>query len=211
LHESRRKYNADGIVTAHHQDDVIETMLINLTRGTNWRGLCSLRNHPTLLRPLLRTPKSTILAYARQYGLGWVEDETNQDERYLRNYIRHTLVPSMVTQQPNFKEIFISHYELQLKLLEDITSELNEIVKKSTSQNNERIVLRRYDLIMWPAAVSHEVLQHCCKLMSGHAILSSQAEGALLFAKTAKPHKALIPNKSLRMRTTRSELIVERV
>ncbi len=92
----RRVQAAQGavaVITAHHQDDVIETAIINLLRGTGPRGLSALQSNDTLTRPLLHTSKAELLAYAHQRHLKWREDSTNQDDRYLRNHIRHAITP----------------------------------------------------------------------------------------------------------------------
>lgn len=99
LNTLRQVANADAIVTAHHQDDVLETALINLIRGTHRRGLTSLASTTDLVRPLLDTPKQQLYAYAQDNGLQWREDSTNADTRYLRNRIRHTVVPRMSAAQ----------------------------------------------------------------------------------------------------------------
>jgi tRNA(Ile)-lysidine synthase len=78
------------IYTAHHADDIIESIAINLTRGTGWRGLVPLDN-PDIERPLLGATKAEILEYAGQHGLEWREDSTNADPRYLRNRLRSKL------------------------------------------------------------------------------------------------------------------------
>ncbi len=82
-----------AIVTAHHQDDVLETAVINLLRGTNRKGLTSLASREDMERPLLAVPKRDIIAYAKEQGLEWREDSTNEDTDYLRNYVRHQLLP----------------------------------------------------------------------------------------------------------------------
>ncbi len=81
-----------AIITAHHQDDVLETAVINILRGSGRKGLTSLGNQTDLLRPLLRVPKRDLVAYAQDHGLKWREDSTNQDETYLRNYVRRRLL-----------------------------------------------------------------------------------------------------------------------
>jgi tRNA(Ile)-lysidine synthase len=86
-----KKYSALGIVTAHHQDDIIETAIINSIRGSGRRGFVSLKSTPTRLRPLLYMAKADILEYAHANGVTWNEDETNTDPRYLRNSIRMLL------------------------------------------------------------------------------------------------------------------------
>lgn len=84
---------AQAVITAHHEDDVLETAIINLLRGTGRKGLASLASQSDLLRPLLHLSKRDIQAYARRSGLTWHEDSTNQDLKYLRNYVRHKVVP----------------------------------------------------------------------------------------------------------------------
>lgn len=93
LERVRRTYGAQAIVTAHHQDDVLETAILNLVRGTGRRGLTSLASSATLVRPLLYIAKSDIHAYAAANGIAWREDSTNADQTYLRNYIRARLLP----------------------------------------------------------------------------------------------------------------------
>ena len=75
------------IVTAHHRDDVIESVAINLTRGTGWRGLAVL-DSADIIRPLLDQPKQQLYQYALEHRLEWVEDSTNSSGMYLRNRLR---------------------------------------------------------------------------------------------------------------------------
>lgn len=95
LHAARRAAGARAIVTAHHRDDVLETAIINLVRGSGRKGLTSLGSREYVERPLLNVPKSYVIAYARDQGLTWHEDSTNQDVDYLRNYVRHNLLPRL--------------------------------------------------------------------------------------------------------------------
>lgn len=85
LHELAQKHDAK-IVTAHHLDDVVETVAINLTRGTGWRGLAVL--DAGIERPLVDTPKESLLRYAKNNEIMWREDSTNTSDAYLRNRIR---------------------------------------------------------------------------------------------------------------------------
>lgn len=95
----RNRYRADSIITAHHQDDLVETAFINLLRGTGRRGLVSMAANPKVLRPLLDWTKKDILRYARQQGLEWREDSSNQDEEFLRNYIRRCVMTRLSVSQ----------------------------------------------------------------------------------------------------------------
>lgn len=77
------------IVTAHHADDVVETVAINLTRGTGWRGLAVLDSD--VQRPLIDMTKRELIEYAKEYGLVWREDSTNASDAYLRNRLRRKM------------------------------------------------------------------------------------------------------------------------
>ena len=95
LERVRTERHARAIITAHHQDDVLETAILNLLRGTGRKGLTSLASTDHIVRPLLHISKQTVIAYAQANGLKWHEDSTNASERYLRNYIRLRLVPQL--------------------------------------------------------------------------------------------------------------------
>ncbi len=91
--------HAKAIITAHHQDDALETALINWLRGTGRRGYTALKNDHELLRPLLDTPKQEVINYAKLHKLAWRDDSTNQDTKYLRNLIRHKVMPQLTAKQ----------------------------------------------------------------------------------------------------------------
>lgn len=89
---------ADGemnfVATAHHREDQLETFFINLYRGSGSRGLAGIRpRRGGYLRPLLEMEKETIIAFAAEQGLPFVTDETNADTAYLRNFLRHEVLP----------------------------------------------------------------------------------------------------------------------
>ena len=90
--------NASIILTAHNADDNLETILLNLTRGTGLDGLCGIApvtlNSPlSLLRPLLFLTRTDILAYLSENGLAHREDESNKDAAFTRNRLRHEVLP----------------------------------------------------------------------------------------------------------------------
>lgn len=77
------------LTTAHHMNDIAETVAINLIRGTGWRGLAVL-DSPDIYRPLLVHTKQEIMSYAAKRSLSWREDASNASDQYLRNRIRMT-------------------------------------------------------------------------------------------------------------------------
>lgn len=92
LNSVKEKYGAKAIVTAHHQDDLLETALINLLRGTGRKGLTSLSSNVRLVRPLLNFQKTELIKYAESHELAWREDSTNKETDYLRNYLRLNII-----------------------------------------------------------------------------------------------------------------------
>ncbi len=99
--------NGDFIVTAHHADDNLETFLINLSRGTGLEGLTGIpAQNEKVIRPLLSFSRQEIEAYAASHNLVWREDSSNASDKYLRNKIRHHLVPLLKELNPNFMSSF---------------------------------------------------------------------------------------------------------
>lgn len=93
----------DYIATAHHLNDSIETVLFNLARGTGIRGMHGiLPKKNNLVRPLLFARKEEILNYANEMGLTWREDASNASDKYMRNYLRHNIIPHFEHLNPHF-------------------------------------------------------------------------------------------------------------
>lgn len=97
----------DFILTAHHADDNLETFLINLSRGTGLEGLTGIpAQNEKVIRPLLSFSRQQIEEYASVNKLKWREDSSNASDKYLRNKIRHHLVPLLKELNPNFMSSF---------------------------------------------------------------------------------------------------------
>ena len=98
--------DVDFICLAHHQDDQAETLLLQLARGAGVKGLAGMaRMSGKLLRPLLDVPRSRLEAYAKQHQLIWIEDESNTDTRFDRNFIRHKVLPILEESYPSIRQI----------------------------------------------------------------------------------------------------------
>jgi len=151
LHGARKAAGAIAVITAHHQDDVLETAIINLLRGTNRRGLSALKSHPNLHRPLLHMPKNELIAYAQLHGVKWREDSTNQDTTHLRNYVRHRIV-SRFSDLERIK--FLAH----LGVLGTLNRQIDEVLINELHQQPHTHALDRHWFIMLPHTVAREVL-----------------------------------------------------
>ncbi|MGI1806926.1 tRNA lysidine(34) synthetase TilS [Exiguobacterium sp. TDN 0502] len=99
------------LILAHHQDDQVETLLIQLVRGeANIDGIPDIRpfGNGWLHRPLLRESKQELLEYAEQYKVPWREDMSNAETTYLRNQIRHTVLPPLRESRPGFEHATVA-------------------------------------------------------------------------------------------------------
>lgn len=104
--EVLHKYRARKIATAHTLDDQAETVLMRLVRGSGALGLSGIPpvSEGYIIRPLIETPRSEIEEYLRAKGIKWVEDSTNRARDFLRNRIRHELIPELQEYNPRIKE-----------------------------------------------------------------------------------------------------------
>ncbi len=101
------RQTCDVLLLAQHRDDQAETVLLNLLRGSGLRGLAAmpeyrrLNEHVGILRPLLDISRAELAEYAAEQGLAWVEDESNLDSRYDRNFLRNEIFPALRTVWPS--------------------------------------------------------------------------------------------------------------
>lgn len=195
LRSLQELHHADAIVTAHHQDDVIETMILNLIRGTGWRGLSALRERSDLHRPLLATSRVEIVRYAIDHELDWREDETNDDVRYTRNYVRYRYVQRMTNQE---RQQWIALYDAQVSLTNDIDDELAHVAQAPCTT-----VFSRY----WLTMIGPEVWGTVLAYSLGRSLMSAHLRQLRHFVLTARPGKRLQLD-GFSYRVTVTELIV---
>lgn len=99
--ELKEKHQYDAVLTAHHADDQLETLFMRLSRGSGVDGLGGIRaKSGFLIRPLLSFFKEELIAYANENNLSWREDASNQSTKYLRNAIRHKVLPEFLALTP---------------------------------------------------------------------------------------------------------------
>lgn len=128
------------LLTAQHQDDQCETFMLALKRGSGPAGLAAmpvqsrLGSH-TLLRPLLSQTRQHLEAWAEEYALCWIEDESNQDTRFDRNFLRQAVIPTLVSRWPHFGRSVARSAQLcgeQEQLLDELLAEsLSELADEA--------------------------------------------------------------------------------
>lgn len=169
LRSVARKHSAP-IVTAHHADDVVETIAINLHRGTGWRGLAPLDSD--IVRPLLHMTKSELIAYAQKHKLQWREDSTNASNAYLRNRLRR----SMDDLSDGHKRELLALRSQQIASKKEIDVHIADLIGEGPAYS-------RYFFTHIPGSVAVE----CLRYITNAQLTRPQLERALLAIKTSQP------------------------
>ena len=134
--ELRDSLSFDYVLTAHHADDNLETFFINLIRGTGLEGLSGIpKRNEFILRPLLPFSRESIETFAKNNHLSWREDSSNASSKYLRNKIRHEVMPVLRELNPQLLESFQktqSHLKKSSHLIEDYVSAIFPRVAQET-------------------------------------------------------------------------------
>lgn len=107
----------DIVVTAHHSDDNVESVLFNLFRGTALKGMCGIKKgflveQGKIFRPMLGVPKREILRYLLKHKLQWREDSTNKENKYTRNFIRNEMLKNTEKYFPQYEKRVYSFCQL---------------------------------------------------------------------------------------------------
>ncbi len=148
------------LVTAHHLNDSIETVLINLARGTGLEGLTGISaKRGNLIRPLLFATRTDLENYAAQHEIAWREDSSNATDDYQRNFIRHHIVPAFKKLNPSFEETIketLSKIQSEFNVLK---SDLEVWKKDNLVTENHRTKIKKRGLEFSGAAR----LWHCIK------------------------------------------------
>ena len=137
-------FKFDYILTAHHANDNLETFIINLVRGSGLEGFTRIKSvNNNVIRPLLSFSRKEIETYAEAHKIKWREDSSNASNKYLRNKIRHELVPVLEELNPQMLDSFAntqSHLNDSLNLVEDYIGLIYpEIVSKTMYGYNLKI------------------------------------------------------------------------
>lgn len=186
------------VTTAHHQDDVIETIALNLRRGTRWRGLAVMGDQ-RIERPLLEWTKQDIYDYALRHRLEWVEDATNQSDAYLRNQLRRRLQARLTDQQ---RAAFGRLWRQQWRLRREIDQ---EALRLSSCLGS------RYFWAHIPIEPARELLYREVQRLTGVSLLSAQLDRLLIAIKTGRAGTVWQPAASVRVKLSVKSVTIKRV
>lgn len=150
-----KKYNLKLLFMAHHNDDLIETVLMRITRGSNLKGYLGFEkemtvNNFTIVRPLVEKSKEEIIKYNQENKIKFFTDLSNNDVNYTRNKIRHKVLPILKEINPNLKQSILNYNNE----LQEVNNYINKRVDKlyeeevNNYQMNLTEILKEEDLII---------------------------------------------------------------
>lgn len=184
------------IVTAHHADDVVGSVAINIHRGTGWRGLGVLAR-PSVERPLLTWRKRDVYEYALDHRLEWAEDSTNSSHKILRNRLR----ASILALSDHMVAKLIALRAAQLNLQEAIDTEITE--------RYEDYGEKRYPYTVMSPKVAVEILRRYVEAKLGTRPTRPETQRLLLAIKTAKAGKVLQLEGNVQVRFSLRQFVVQ--
>ena len=190
--ELLKEHNFDFVLTAHHADDNLETFLINLTRGTGLDGFTGIPAiNGNIVRPLLAFSREEILGYAKANKIVWREDASNASTKYIRNKIRHQIVPVLKEINPNLLETFAktsANLKESKQIIEDKLADISSEVMETTYSTGLQITkfsIAKINELSNPKAYLYPLLK-AYNFTAWHDVykLLSAQSGKQIFSKT---------------------------
>lgn len=140
-----KKYNSKTLLLAHHADDLIETILMKITRGSNINGYAGIKEISKvkdyfIIRPFLRYTKDELLEYIKINNIKHYEDITNNDTNYTRNRFRHNIIPQLKKEDKNIHKKFINYSNTLLEYNNYVNYEVEKNIKNMYTNNQLNII-----------------------------------------------------------------------
>ena len=159
------------LLLAHHQQDQVETLLLHCLRGSGVAGLAGMPERRVLgqgqlMRPLLSVPKADLQAYAQSQQLSWMEDDSNQSQRFDRNYLRHTIIPALEVRWPQAQQTMARSASLCAQAHKIIIDQVEDLAQTKT--------LALDALTAMSLEQQYEVLRTWLKQQSGLSLTAKQ-------------------------------------
>lgn len=188
LEETADKVGARRIATAHNADDNAETILLHLLRGSGLQGLGGIAPvRGRIIRPVLGITREELAAYCAASGTPHVEDATNADTAYTRNYLRHQVLPLLRERNPNLLNTLGRTAESLRRDSEYLESEAEKLLR-GAERSAQRISYPAAGLLSLPPALSLRLVQRMAAELLPDAVLSAaQRERVLALCRSDRP------------------------
>ena len=158
----KEEHSFDYILTAHHADDNLETFLINLTRGSGLDGFTGIPEiNGRIVRPLLRFSRKEILTFIKEKKIDWREDKTNTQTKYIRNKIRHKVIPFLKEINPNLLNSFAKTAEYLKESQHIIKDRIKKVASEVLTEDKNTIAIniQKVEKLSNPKAYLYQLLK----------------------------------------------------
>ena len=183
----------DLVATAHNKNDSVETFFLNLSRGSGIRGLKGIvSKRDQIIRPMLFATRQEIEAYRQDQGISYREDASNFETKYLRNKIRHDVIPVMEKINP----AFIESMSRSMKQLEEIHIIYREFIEQKRSSLFEERA-GRITIDARKLGELHPLLTWLYELFSPYGFSRSQCEGIKFIIEAGSGRRSISPSHQL--------------
>ena len=185
--------DADVLCMAHHQNDRAETLLLNLFRGAGLQGLAAMPSTrflsgKCLIRPFIDLPRSELLSWATAQNLRWIEDESNQNLHFRRNYMRHVVLPTISKQFPGVTAV-LARTAAQMQAQTKLLARLAEADAQSCQDEAGHLVVSKLALL--PDEARLNVLKHRLNALGVHIPAARRLETLSEQLVNARPDAAI--------------------
>lgn len=149
--ELRNEFHFDYLITAHHLNDTIETFFINLFRGTGINGLKGIpEQQEWIIRPLLFATTDEITSYQKENNIPFVEDSSNRETKYLRNQLRHQLIPIIKTINPELEYTLKKEISIFSDVAKYVDYKMQQELNSVTLIENNQFIIKISELTQLP-------------------------------------------------------------
>lgn len=211
LRTTASERHCSKIATAHNANDNAETVLLHLVRGSGLNGLGGIRPvHQEVIRPILCCTRREIEAYLMEHNLPHVEDATNADTAYRRNYLRHEVLPRLMEQNPGLLEGLLRSGE-SLRADEEYLSQQAEKLVGEAEYRPNQILFSAERFRAVPDSLFFRVAQRWAEVLSPQTVLSSRQRTAIKEAcHSQRPSAVWMLPDGLVVRREYNQVILER-
>jgi tRNA(Ile)-lysidine synthase len=188
-----KEQDFDAVLTAHHADDNLETFLINLTRGSGLDGFTGIPEiNGNIVRPFLKFSREEVQHFAKENNISWREDQSNASTKYIRNKIRHQVLPILKEINPSLLETFSKTLEnlqeskqLVTDRIEAVSNNIMQSQEISKDEKSFTINIEKIQQLSNPKAYLFQLLKeyHFTEFKDIYKLLSAQS-GKQIFSKT---------------------------
>ncbi|MBO7581542.1 MAG: tRNA lysidine(34) synthetase TilS [Bacteroidaceae bacterium] len=200
FHLLKKEVGAEAIAVGHHQDDNVETLILNLTRGTGIRGLCGMQpKNGEVVRPLLCLTREEILSYLQNIGQEYVTDHTNLEDEYARNKVRLDVLPLLECINQGAAKNIASTMENLNEVMKVYQEAMKDAINQCVEQRENGEIFISIETLKGlpsPISVLHEVLSPFgFNKVQMKQMLAALNESGKVF--TAEGRRALIDRQSI--------------